>query len=147
MLALFTNWSIIGVLHSNQYFRMSKRNKHNHNRMHKASVTNAAPKPREEENPITLDEHLQEMELQSMSTSSSDPASTTIAKADNVASEEVKEEEKSESVLTQTAEIPTSESKPVVEEQAEGGKKGRLKRVLVFWGGLLIGAVIAALYV
>lgn len=145
MLALFVKCVIICALHSNQYFSMSKRNKKKNYHKQQTPIANGVQKSQEEEkNPISLDEHLAEMELQSMSASSSGEASTTIAKAADVAPVEVQAEERPEPLVTKTV-----ESKPV-EKMTDASAPvvaGERKRVLVFAAGVLLGALITSLLI
>lgn len=125
---------------------MSKNKKHKHIHKHHTSENNAEPKSHtpEEESPISLDEHLAEMDRQSMTVQKADMAPTTVAKASDVAPEEVKTKEKPvEEKKENVTEEKTVER--VLDEADSIEKSSRV--VWAFGAGLVIGALIISLLI
>ena len=123
---------------------MSKRNKRKNKHQFQSSEREGTEQSSEgvvEAKPVTLDEHLSDLALQSIQVPSTDMADTTIAKADDVVPQEVQKEVKPEEKKED------KENKAVVAETSKTEIEGISSRtVWAFGGGLLIGAIITSIF-
>lgn len=132
-LDLLVNSFIIWVLHSNQNFSMSKKKKHkhknkqNHNQQNASSQV-AAQSQTEEKNPATLDQQLEQLELQSMKGSGTDQADVVTTHTDSVTPAE------------KAAAVEVSDATEVAQEPSTN-------RVMVFVAGVVIGAIVTAIFI
>jgi len=127
---------------------MSKKNKHtnknkynhsqNHNHNYQKSTGVVSEQSQgEEQSPITLDKHLEQMELQSMNASSSDAVSTTMTTTEDVVPEDVTAEE------TSVEEKGTTSATHNAQKVTEGEVQSVLNWKM-FLVGLAIGAIVTS---